>query len=255
MNRQMQSRLKSGRSIVIIPARGGSKRFPRKNIALLSGRPLLAYSILAARASESVDDVYVSTDDNEIAEIAKGWGALVPFLRESELANDVATNDEVVANFLHCLEPELSEDIDIVVLIQPTSPFVTPDHIDKSIQMLRARRELHSVSTMTLLDHRHHPYNLATCHGQDGWSFIFADVREKSKSRQSKPNFLKFGNLFAARKDTFLSSGRFGNNKAFVLIDELYAWDIDQSWSLQLAETILNERLVALPHLDGTSAM
>ena len=141
--------------------------------------------------------------------------------------------------------------IDIVVLIQPTSPFVTAAHIDSAVDRLRNEPELDSVTTMAELDHRHHPYNLAF-HGQDDpWEFIFADERKEARSRQTKPVALKFGNLFAARNKTMLNMGRFGSVKGCVLIDPIYSWDIDYDWELHAAEALLTGGFVSLPHIAG----
>jgi N-acylneuraminate cytidylyltransferase/CMP-N,N'-diacetyllegionaminic acid synthase len=238
-----------GRTIVVVPARGGSKRFPRKNIALLAGRPLLAYSIAAAQQARSIDAVYVSTEDDEIAEVAKRYGAQVPFRRPVELAGDQVPADAAVADLVRRLQGEHSLDIDIVVLIQPTSPFVTAAHIDSAVDLLRAEPELDSVTTMAELDHRHHPYNLSFMKADDRWEFLFEEERNQARSRQSKPIALKFGNLFAARTETMLSVGRFGRVKGAVLIDSIYSWDIDHEWELRVAECLLANGLVNLPHI------
>lgn len=241
--------LEKGQAIVVLPARGGSKRFPRKNIALLAGRPLLAYAIAAARQAKSIDAVYVSTEDDEIAEVAQRYGAQVPFRRPMELAGDQVTADAAVADLVRRLRDEQGLDIDIVVLIQPTSPFVTSAHIDAAVERLRAEPELDSVTTMAELDHRHHPYNLAFQQEEGRWEFIFSEARREARSRQSKPVALKFGNLFAARRETLLNEGRFGRVKGAVLIDPIYAWDIDYPWELNIAEYLLASGYVSLSHI------
>lgn len=238
-----------GLAVVVIPARGGSKRFPRKNIAPLAGRPLLAYPIGAARQARTIDAVYVSTEDNEIATVAEQCGALVPFLRPNELAGDQIPADAAVADMLRRLRDEQGLAIDIVVLIQPTSPFVIAAHIDAAVECLRNAPELDSVTTMAELDHRHHPYNLAFPQKDGRWEFVFADARREARSRQSKPVALKFGNLFAARCETMLKEGRFGKVKGSVLIDPIYAWDVDYQWELHAAEALLAGGFVSLPHM------
>lgn len=238
-----------GRAIVVVPARGKSKRFPRKNIALLAGRPLLAYSILAAQQARNIDDVYVSTEDDEIAKIARGFGAQVPFRRPAELAGDQVPADAAVADLVRRLQSEHGLGIEIVVLIQPTSPFVTAAHIDAAVDLLRTESELDSVTTMAELDHRHHPYNLSFKKEGGRWEFLFEEERNQARSRQSKPSALKFGNLFAVRSETMLSIGRFGHVKGAVLIDPIYSWDIDEKWELRVAEILIGNGLVNLPHI------
>jgi len=232
------------RTIVVIPARGRSTRFPRKNIALLAGRPLIDYSIQAALAASTIDGTYVSTDDHEISAIARDCGAEVPFLRPAELAGDRVTADEVVAHMIRGLRDKESKPIANVVLIQPTSPFVKAAHIDAAVQMLNTSPDLQSVTTMSPLDHRHHPYNLSFPTGNCTWEFFFPKERAESISRQSKPAAQKFCNLFAARTECFLTQGRFGTIKGYIELDPVFAWDIDYEWELVLAETLISRGFV-----------
>lgn len=112
------------RLLAIIPARGGSKRLLRKNVMPLGGKPLIAWTIEAARASDCFVDVLVSTDDIEIAEAARDYGALVPWLRPAELATDIARSIDVVLHALDWYERERSS-VTGIMLLQPTSPFRT----------------------------------------------------------------------------------------------------------------------------------
>ncbi|MCG8509306.1 MAG: acylneuraminate cytidylyltransferase family protein [Rhodospirillales bacterium] len=234
------------RSIVVIPARGASKRFPRKNVAILAGKPLVTYAIGAAKKAATIDGNYVSTDDIEIADIARAAGAQVPYLRPEELAGDQVTADDVVNHLIRHLRTVEEEPADIVVLIQPTSPFVKAAHIDAAVNMLKDCPDLDSVTTMSPVDHRHHPYNLSFMSESGRWEFCFADERENARSRQAKPPAQTFCNLFAARTETFLSHGRFGRTKGCVVVDPLYAWDIDYEWELVLAETLIERGYVDL---------
>lgn len=242
----------SGQVIAVIPARGGSRRFARKNIAPLAGRPLLSYAVEAARQAATVEGVYVSTEDDEIAEVAARHGALVPYRRPRNLAGDQVTADAVVAHLVRFLRDTQGLDISIVVLIQPTSPFVKAEHIDAAVDMLRRQPDLDSVTTMAELDHRGHPYNLSFAQSDGRWEFAFAQERAEAKSRQAKPQAQKFGNLFAATVDTMLRQDRFGATKGAVLIDPIYAWDIDHAWELEVAEYLIERGLVeiSLPSLQ-----
>lgn len=239
----------AGKSIVVIPARGGSKRFPRKNIAPLMGRPLLAYAIHAGRRAKLADMVAVSTDDREIADIAREWGAVVPSMRPEELAGDRVTADEAVVHMVRHLLEECGMAIDVVVLIQPTSPFVLPEHIDRAVAMLIENADVDSVTTLARLDHRLHPYNLSFLGEGKCWEFIFPEERDAAITRQSKPEAFQFANLFAARTDTMLAIGRFGARKGAVLVEELFAWDIDHQWQLKVAEFMLENGIVDLGQL------
>jgi CMP-N,N'-diacetyllegionaminic acid synthase len=236
----------SGRAIVIIPARGGSKRFPRKNIATLAGRPLLSYSVAAAAQAATIDGVFVSTEDDEIAQIAESNGADVPYRRPDSLAGDNVTNDDVMVHMVQHLQEHRGSDISIVVLIQPTSPFVMPEHIDAAVTKLRSEENLDSVTTMTEVDHRGHPYNLSLLDDDGTWRFMFAEERANASTRQAKPTVLSFGNLFAVTTDNLFKSGRFGPRKGAVLIDPIHAWDIDYALDLELAEYMIERGLVDL---------
>ena len=235
-------------AIVVIPARGGSKRFPRKNIAMLAGKPLLSYSIKAGLAASTIDGVYVSTEDDEIAEIALAAGASVPYRRPESLAGDEVTADDAVAHLIGHIKEFDGVAPEIVVLIQPTSPFVKAEHIDAAVIKLRDESALDSVTTMSQLDHRKHPYNLSFIRDDGTWEFIFAQERADARTRQSKPKAQMFCNLFAARIRTMMTKGRFGDRKGSVLIDDLYAWDIDFPWELEVAEFLIEKGFVDLTH-------
>jgi len=116
--------------LAIIAARGGSKRLPRKNIKLLAGKPLLAYGLDAALRASSVDRVIVTTDDEEIAEVARKYGADVPFLRPAELATDTITARAACLHVVDWLKENEGKEITSFVQLQPTSPFITSQEVD-----------------------------------------------------------------------------------------------------------------------------
>jgi len=121
--------------LTIIPARGGSKGVPRKNIRPLSGKPLIAYTIEAALASETVDRLVVSTDDKEIAAVSRSHGAEVPFLRPPEFATDTAKAIGVVKNMLIEMEKLDNREYPVVVYLEPPSPFRQPEDIDACVKL------------------------------------------------------------------------------------------------------------------------
>ena len=127
------------RSAAIITARGGSKRIPRKNIRPFLGRPILEYSIEAALRSDLFDEIMVSTDDEEIAQVAKRAGAKVPFFRSDSTSNDFATTAEVIAEVLAAYE-QIGEEFDTVCCIYPTAPFVTANAIRTAMKLLEQER-------------------------------------------------------------------------------------------------------------------
>jgi N-acylneuraminate cytidylyltransferase len=124
-------------NIAVIPARGGSKRIPRKNIKEFCGKPMIAWSIEAAKASGLFDHVIVSTDDDEIAKVAKQWGAEVPFVRPEELSNDYAATTEVVA---HAAQWALGQgwNVTAVCCIYATAPFVQMEDLRQGLKALES---------------------------------------------------------------------------------------------------------------------
>src|SRR5262245_25182815 len=123
------------RVLGLITARGGSKGVPRKNVRPLGGKPLLAWTIEAARNAPVIDRLILSSDDAEIIEVARAWGCEVPFVRPPELATDTADSVEVVRHALSTL----GEDYDYVVLLQPTSPLRTGEDIENCVRLCDAR--------------------------------------------------------------------------------------------------------------------
>jgi len=122
--------------LALIPARGGSKGIPRKNIKNLAGCPLIAYSIRAAREAEFVSRIIVTTDDPEIRKVARAYGAEVPFLRPQELAEDDTRDLPVFQHVLNWLKTEENYRPDLVVQLRPTSPFRPPGLIDQAVRIL-----------------------------------------------------------------------------------------------------------------------
>jgi CMP-N,N'-diacetyllegionaminic acid synthase len=126
-----------GEIIGLITARGGSKSIPRKNIKMLAGKPLIAWTIEAAQKSKDLSRIVVSTDDTEIADVARQWGAEVPFIRPEELARDGSSSISAVLHTVHWLDENEGYCPDYIMLLQPTSPFRTTEDIQKSIELAR----------------------------------------------------------------------------------------------------------------------
>ena len=136
----------NGKSVIaIIPARGGSKGLPGKNIKPLCGKPLIAWSIEAGIASHYIDEVMVTTDSEAIADVAREFGASVPFIRPAELASDTATSMDVIRHALNFYNNKLHKKFDYTVLLEPTSPLRLSDDIDKAIVQLLENAEAKAV--------------------------------------------------------------------------------------------------------------
>jgi CMP-N,N'-diacetyllegionaminic acid synthase len=137
------------RIVALIPARGGSKGVPRKNIILIAGKPLLAYSILQALASRFINRVVVSTDDEEIAGVAREWGAEVPFLRPARCAQDLSPDIDVFEHALTWFRDEEQYYPDAVVHLRPPGPARRVEHIDGAIGLLLAHPEADAVRSVS----------------------------------------------------------------------------------------------------------
>ena len=138
-------------SVCIITARGGSKRIPRKNIREFCGKPIIAYSIKAALESELFDEVMISTDDDEIAEIGRSCGAKVPFMRSEATSNDFAVTEDVVVEVLEAYKDKLGVSFDNVCCIYPTAPFVSAHELKEAFGKLKLN-SVNSVVPVTEYD-------------------------------------------------------------------------------------------------------
>ena len=136
--------------IAIVPARGGSKKVPRKNIKILDGKPLLYYTIREAKKSKYIDRIIVTTDDREIADIALKYDAEVPFLRPGELAGDNITDLPVFQHCIQWIEQNEKYQVDVVVHLRVTAPLRTIEHIDKGIELLLKNPSADSLRSLTI---------------------------------------------------------------------------------------------------------
>jgi CMP-N,N'-diacetyllegionaminic acid synthase len=218
--------------VAVIPARGGSKALPRKNILPLAGKPLLAHTIADARAAKRVDRTIVSTDDAEIATVARAFGAEVPFVRPAALATDSATTEAVLQHALAWLEQEDRARVDVIVLLEATSPFRAPGLVDDVV----ARLDDPDVDT-ALTAVRDHGYFWS----QEGARTIRLDPGYQPRQTRT-PRWRETGSVYATRAAVVRGGERIGARVALVEQDEVDALvDIHTAFDLWLAERILGE--------------
>src|SRR5712691_8558405 len=167
----------------LITARGGSKSIPRKNVAVVGGKPLIAWTIEAAQESKSVDRVLVSTDDEEISQISKHWGAEVPFLRPANLAQDDSPHIPVVVHAVEWLDAREKNAFDELILLQPTSPLRTAEDIDNAVGLLH---EKNAASVVIVSEACSHPL-LTKRVTEDGRLEDYIPTLDKYLARQSLP--------------------------------------------------------------------
>ena len=144
--------------LAFIPARSGSRRIPKKNIKLLKGKPLIAYTIEAAKKSKYINRIVVSTDSEEIAEVSRKYGAEVPFLRPKEISQENSTEMQFFEHALDWFLKNENYEPDLIVLLYPTSPFRKPESIDKAIEKMLKNPEADSLRSIRLCSE--HPYKM-----------------------------------------------------------------------------------------------
>ncbi len=228
----------------LVPARGGSKSIPGKNVVPLGGRPMLDYGVKAAQASGCFARIVCSTDDEAIAGRAQALGIEVDW-RPAELATDEAAVADVAREFLsrHAVQP------DILALIQPTSPFLRPADVQALVAAMDGRPDCNSGQTICPTPHNFHAWNQRLF--EDGAvRFMFAEERRSAFNKQRKPKLFSFGNLVAARPRALLAGmDFFAEPSAGVAIEWPYNLDLDTPQDLRLAEALLASGLVTLGHL------
>jgi len=206
---------------VLITARYGSKRLPCKNIKNLCGKPLIAWSIEAAKKSDFVNEVYVSTDSEEIAEISKKYGALVPRLRNKSLAKDDTTSLETVLDFIEYFEDNQDPEGGEMLLIQPTSPLRFYNHINNLMEIVRYKNSKQCVAVRDVTKY-----------------LLLANKKLKNNETIYIPNgsmyYSKLGTL--KKEKTFFSK----DSDLFVM-DDFHSIDIDTQDEWNIAEACLEK--------------
>lgn len=220
------------RTVAIIPARGGSKGIPGKNIRPVGGVPLIGRTVLAARAAASVDRVFVSTDDPAIAAAAERYGAGV-IARPAEISGDTASSESAVLHALRHLE---AEDVrpEVIVFLQCTSPFTRGDHIDACVAALQPGSPFSS-SFAGIKDH-----GFLWQHGSEGDAVgvNHDETRPRKRRQELAPTFRETGSVYAMRVEAFLSEGhRFCGRTTVVPID-MPGLEIDEPEDLEIASAV-----------------
>jgi CMP-N-acetylneuraminic acid synthetase len=227
-----------------VPARGGSKSIPKKNLALIGGKPLLDYGVRAAQASGRLERIVCSTDDEAIAARARELG-IETDARPPALGEDATPVTDVIREYLQRL-PAMP---DVVILIQPTSPFLLPEHVVAIVDLFEAKPELQSAQTIVACPHNAHAWNQRLV--ENGMvSFRYKAERERAYNKQGKPKHFLFGNLVAARTEALMRGlSFFAEPSGAVEIARPYDLDVDGPDDLALAEALLASGRVVLPIL------
>lgn len=217
--------------IAIIPARGGSKRIPRKNIRDFLGKPIIAYSIEIALRSNLFDEVMVSTDDAEIAKIAKSYGATVPFIRSSSSSDDMATTADVIQEVLERYRKD-NKNFAIGCCIYPTAPFVSELNLEKSIKKLIDK----DFDTVFPVVKYSYPIQRALKVNQEKMS-LFSEEYKNSRSQDLEESYHDAGQFYTFKVSEFLESNNlWTNNTGVIELSEMSVQDVDTENDWKLAE-------------------
>ena len=217
--------------LAIITARGGSKRIPKKNIKEFCGKPILAYSIEAALATGVFDTVMVSTDSEEIAEVAKKYGAEIPFYRSPETSNDFAVTSQVIAEVLEEYG-KLGKRYDQVCCIYPTAPFVTAVRLREAVELL-TQREADSVLPVVKFSF---PPQRGVVEEGGYIKYIYPEHRN-TRSQDLQPQYHDAGQFYCLNSDSFAEQKTLVMEKTVPLIlSELEVQDIDTIEDWEMAE-------------------
>ena len=228
----------------MIIARGGSQRVPHKNIKPLGGRPLLAYTVKAARGSRYITRVIVSTDSEAIAQVAIQEGAKAPFRRPAEISQGHSTELEAVGHALSWLRDRESYEPDVVVLLRPTSPFRTAATIDRGVELLLDDPDAHSVRTVTLCSEHPHKMWVMERDGRRIRSFVPLEQKLPEAHtlsyhllptvyvQNASMDVLRPSNIWHLRSTT-------GSEIIPLIMDELESIDINSELDFMLAEVTM----------------
>lgn len=230
----------------LILARGGSKSIPKKNIKLLGGKPLIAHTVVKAQAAKYIDRLILSTDDEEIAEVAKTYGCEVPFMRPAELAQDQTPDHPVFVHALEWLDKNENWKPDFIVHLRPTHPFRKTADIDKAIEMLVADPEADSVWTVAKPPVT--PYKMF----QAGEKFLkptltIAGEKETFNwPRQKLPvAYNHYGQVDVARYETIMDKKSMCGENIAPLFLEGEVFDIDSIMDWEFAEFMISKGLLS----------
>jgi len=225
--------------LVIIPARGGSKGIPYKNIKELGGKPLITYSIDIARQITSDENICVSSDDDKIIHVVEEYGLSVPFKRPAKLATDNAGTDGVLLHALNYYE-SIGQSYELIVLLQPTSPFRKKEHIIEALKLYSSSVDM----VVSVKEASSNPYYNTFEENHD-------DLLEISKGdgkierRQDAPKVWEFnGSIYVINSQSLRAKGMSGFTRIRkYVMDDVYSIDLDTLFDWKMAELMLKENL------------
>lgn len=224
------SRTQNG-CVAIITARGGSKRIPRKNLRPFLGQPILKYSIVAAQESGIFDEVMVSTDDPEIAEVSRAAGAIVPFMRSAKSSDDFATTAQVLVEVLNSYSAQ-GKNWNTYCCIYPTAPFVTPQKLRAAYDLMRTQ-QAHSVLPVVRFGY---PIQRAL-QIKDGLLSMIHAENINARSQDLMPTYHDCGQFYFGTSENLLKTGQIFSTRTYpIVVPETEVQDIDHEEDWVIAE-------------------
>lgn len=224
--------------LAIIPARGGSKGLPGKNIKDLKGKPMIAYTIEAALKSEKISRVLVSTDSKEIEKVAKYYGAEVPYLRPASLSDDKASSLDVYRYVIDKIEQEQKNKIEEFMVLQPTSPLRNEVHIDEAINLYENKK---ADSVVSYCKEPHSIFWHKYIEGDGSFVEIFKDNFQKNR-QEIRNTYYPNGAIYIFNRKV-LETGRYYSERSYAyLMDRNVSIDIDDIEDFQYAEFLMSKK-------------
>jgi CMP-N-acetylneuraminic acid synthetase len=234
--------IENPRILAVIPARGGSKGVPRKNVRMVGSKPLIAYTITAAAAlKDQFHRLIVSTDDNEIAEIALKYGAEVPFMRPAELAGDKVPMVPVLQHAVLAIEEMDQIALDWVLLLQPTCPFRAPEDIQAALGLALAGGCDSVISVVRVL--AYHPILMKKIENDRLLPFAIEEIEGTRRQDYSPPAYMRNGCIYLTRRDTLIQTNSiWGKVIRPYIMPEDRSVNVDSELDMKLVEMLLQER-------------
>tara|TARA_Y100001935_G_scaffold201816_1_gene170267 strand:- start:161 stop:859 length:699 start_codon:yes stop_codon:yes gene_type:complete len=226
--------------IAIIPARAGSKGVLNKNIKSLNGKPLISYTIEEAKKSKFIDKLIVSTDSQEIADISSSLGASVPFIRPSELSTDSSLTFDVIKHTMNFLKDK-DEHYDIIVLLQPTTPFRKVESIDEAILTLKKSNKYTSVVSVVDVE-GNHPLRMKKIEGDYLINYIDQGFENMNPRNELPKVYIRSGAIYAILTKNFYEEQSLVSNLCSpIILDKIETINIDSPLDFEFCEFMLNK--------------
>jgi CMP-N,N'-diacetyllegionaminic acid synthase len=224
-------------AVAIIPARGGSKGLPGKNIRAVCGKPLIAWSIEKAQRSRCLDEIVVSTDDPQIAQVAREYGAAVPFLRPAALATDVASTYDVIRHAVAHYQAA-GREFDYTVLLEPTSPLREDDDVDRMLAALDAQADqFDAIVSVGLVNE--HPSVMKRLNGPRLEPF-HPDLEQAARRQDRTHAYFPFGVAYIAKTTALLQQNTFYMQRCLAFTIKRYQnYEIDDLYDLLCVESVM----------------